>query len=181
MTKDRISRVTTSTGDSGRTALSDGVRMSKSDTKMELIGTLDESNSFLGFAVTLVDPKFTPHLRRIQSRLFDIGAVISTNRAIGGWLDEVEWLEDEMKVLNDQLPALKEFILPGGNESASRIHLARTVARRAERCYWNVYSEKEIDIGMGGYLNRLSDCFFVLARYCCRDEVLWEPKPVETS
>ena len=120
-------------------------------------------------------------MTRIQSRLFDIGGAVATGGTAVDWQPLVAEIEAETKELNKELPPLREFVLPGGDETVARAHVARSAVRRAERAFW---AEAEnlsalVEAGAGAYMNRLSDYFFVLARTAAREngvaEVLWEP------
>lgn len=172
----RISRVTTTTGDHGTTALADGNRYDKGHDRIELVGTLDEANASVAMVIEAIDPRYANTLREIQSRLFDIGAVIATGVIQPNvWPTEIENLAHSVKELNAGLEPLREFILPGGNEIAARTHVARAVIRRAERAFWRACSNDANMKELGIYLNRLSDYLFVLARVVAEDEILWQP------
>ncbi|MCA6128267.1 cob(I)yrinic acid a,c-diamide adenosyltransferase [Thalassolituus oleivorans] len=182
----RLSRITTKTGDKGETGLGDGSRISKSSQRIHCIGDVDELNSWVGMlrASLSNDDGLQPILDQIQHDLFDLGgelAVPGYNALHSVLIDD---LEDYLEELNDDLPPLKDFILPGGSESASRCHMARTVCRRAERNMVVLLEAKhsDNDINLLGlqYLNRLSDLLFVLARVLARreggQEVLWKTR-----
>ena len=178
----RIDRVTTRTGDRGTTSLADGNRYPKQHPRLELLGSLDEANSALGLALVSLagHPPSTATLHRCQSVLFEIGAIVATGkvdetRALRIAAD-VETLTAEAERLNEELPPLEEFLLPGGSEAAARLHLARAVVRRAERDFWRA-CETDRDLaasGAGIYLNRLSDYLFIAARTTSTDEALWD-------
>ena len=150
--RNRIDRVTTSTGDAGTTSLADGRRYRKSDPRIELVGALDEANSMLGLLAEEVDAALAEHLRDIQSRLFDAGAVAATGTETA---DALDWdglaasLAAQTQDLNSALEPLREFILPGGGRAASVAHVARTVVRRAERAWWRA-SEGALSGGARG-------------------------------
>lgn len=173
--RDRIDRVTTSTGDSGQTLLADGQRYAKYDPKIELVGVLDEANSAIGLLTVLAVNAERDVLLELQSRLFDIGGSVATGKTVVNWKREISSLSAHMEGLNRSLEPLREFVLPGGTEAAARAHYARSVVRRAERCFWrcdlNLLQKHEV----GVYLNRLSDYLFVLARTFNDKEVLWNP------
>ena len=197
--RNRIDRVTTSTGDAGTTSLADGRRYRKSDPRIELVGALDEANSMIGLLAEEVDAELAERLRDIQSRLFDAGAVAATGaEAASGtaldWEGLAASLAAQTQALNSALEPLREFILPGGGRAASVAHVARTVVRRAERAWWRASegalsggargacpSHEDNDalrgIAVGVYLNRLSDYLFVLARTVAREERLWRRAP----
>ncbi len=180
----RIDRVTTATGDRGTTSLADGNRYSKHDPRVELLGSLDEANSALGLALASLaeHPAPAATLRRCQSALFEIGAVVAT-----GTIEEtrtahieaaIESLVADAEELNAVLPPLAEFLLPGGSEPTARLHLARAIVRRAERDFWRA-NDESLDLtasGAGIYLNRLSDYLFIAARTTSSDEPLWDRK-----
>jgi cob(I)alamin adenosyltransferase len=159
--KHRITRVTTRSGDTGKTMLADGTRVTKTDARIEAIGTVDELNSCTGVLVADL-PADSPHTafcRQIQQELFDLGAFLATQgQTPPPGLDS---LEQQVAALNDSLPPLTEFVLPGGTRAAASAHVCRTVCRRAERTLWAL---DETALPCAKYLNRLSDYFFVLAR-----------------
>jgi cob(I)alamin adenosyltransferase len=167
-------KIYTKTGDKGETSLFGGKRVSKDDLRIECNGLIDELNSILGVAVNEIkNSEIVAVLHKIQNQLFDLAADIATpikqenkNLKIKRIDKEYyEFLEKEIDFFDSQLPELKNFILPGGSKGASSLHLARTFCRRAERKV--VTLKKSVDIGNDIiiYLNRLSDLFFVLARY----------------
>jgi cob(I)alamin adenosyltransferase len=159
--KHRITRVTTRSGDTGKTMLADGSRVTKTDPRIDAIGTVDELNSFLGVLVAELpaESPFVAPCRQIQQELFDLGAFLAT---VGQTAPPaLETLEAQVAQLNDTLPPLTEFVLPGGTRAAAAAHVCRTVCRRAERTLWAL---DEAVLPCAQYLNRLSDYFFVLAR-----------------
>ena len=157
----RISRVTTRTGDSGSTRLADGTQVAKTDSRIVALGTVDELNSFLGLLVTELNDASgqKPLCVRIQQELFDLGANLATVGATP--LPEMDHLDSAVADMNGKLPPLKEFVLPGGTRAAALAHVCRTICRRAERLLWEL-NEQPADGAR--YLNRLSDVFFVMAR-----------------
>ena len=161
--KHRISRVTTRSGDTGKTMLADGSRVTKTDPQIEAIGAVDELNSFLGVLITEfpADAAFGPLCQQIQQDLFDLGAFLATLGKTPP--PAMEMLEQQIGELNATLPPLTEFVLPGGTRAAAAAHVCRTVCRRAERSLWAL---DETTLPCAQYLNRLSDFFFVLARCC---------------
>lgn len=183
-----LNRIYTRTGDAGRTRLATGEPVSKSSVRVEAYGAVDEANACLGLARlhTAADADFDAMLARIQNELFDLGADLSTppnpDEAEGAALrildSQVARLEREIDALNDQLPALKSFILPGGSPAAAALHLARTVCRRAEREAVRLAEAGEPVSGPAlRYLNRLSDLLFVAARWANgrgAAEVFWK-------
>lgn len=161
-----MARIYTRSGDKGETGLIGGARVSKADPIIEAVGLLDELNAALGWALCHVPPEIqTEPLRRAQSLLFDIGAEVASPQD-GKWQMEAdlegedERLERGIDLAEAQLEPLRQFILPGGSESAARLHLARAVCRRAERHLVRLGAREEVV----RYLNRLSDFLFVLAR-----------------
>jgi len=177
----RISKVTTKTGDKGQTGLGDGKRVSKDHPHMVFQGNLDELNSFLGLVVTTCnDKELVNELKSIQQDLFNIGGEASMPGTELELLnnDRVTFLEESIEKMNESLPPLKEFILPGGTEFSVRIHVARAVCRRAERSCVTLMNNGVLVESWLIYLNRLSDYFFVLARFTSQNlgegETLWE-------
>ncbi len=169
----RISKVTTRTGDRGETGLGDGSRVRKDDVRIQCLGAIDELNSFIGFGKTAVnDESIISFLESIQQDLFNIGGELSLPEKEIMAVDVNRTVELESRVLewNEDLPPLKEFILPGGTEASSRIHLARTSARRAERKLIQLHRSEPVSDHCIMYFNRLSDVFFVLARKLQREE-----------
>jgi len=176
----RISKVTTKTGDKGETGLGDGSRVSKSHPLIRLLGEIDELNSYLGRAIASCNKDtIIVELQSIQQDLFNMGGEISMPKTEINLLtkDRISFLEDRIAKLNEQLPPLEEFILPGGDEFCSRIHVLRAVCRRVERYCVEVMEEGLKIRYWLLYLNRLSDYFFVLSRYYSledgEDEILW--------
>jgi cob(I)alamin adenosyltransferase len=175
----RLSRIYTRTGDDGTTGLGDGSRVPKDDPRVEAYGTVDELNSAIGvlLAVPRLPRRLSDCLVEAQHELFDLGGelCIPGHRAITA--GHVTRLEKALDAFNEKLPPLKEFILPGGGRAAAACHLARTVARRAERRVCTLARAQSISPEVIRYLNRLSDLLFVLARVLARHErgteVLW--------
>jgi cob(I)alamin adenosyltransferase len=175
----RLSRIYTRTGDDGTTGLSNGKRTDKDSPRVEAMGTIDELNCAIGLVLSEHLPG-TVHdnLVRIQHRLFDLGAELSMpGRAL---IDDedVRKIESLIDLFNAKLPALKEFILPGGGRSSATCHLARAVCRRAERRLIALRHDNNVNNLSVIYLNRLSDLLFVIARILSRDtgqaEVMWD-------
>jgi cob(I)alamin adenosyltransferase len=180
----RLTKIYTRTGDAGDTGMADGSRVSKDDVLMHAQGDVDELNSLLGLLVSqLSDEFFKEVIFTVQNNLFDMGAEISLSQANFSEIyiesENIDWLENKLDMLNEDLPPLKEFILPGGDEQASLCHLARSVCRRAERSLVLLNKHKEMGSDLLAYINRLSDFLFVLARSIARQngemEVYWEP------
>lgn len=164
----RITKVTTKVGDKGTTVLGNGTKVSKSDLRICCIGEVDELNSFIGQAkVVISEEELIQELIGIQNNLLNLGGELSIpDRQLGLLREEsVFHLETITKKLNKELPPLKDFILPGGDEFSARLHIVRSVCRRVERNIVKLSAkENGRDIWIK-YLNRLSDYFFVLARY----------------
>jgi len=179
----RLSKIYTRTGDDGTTGLGDGSRVAKTHARIEAYGTVDEANSAIALVLAIpnLPGNVTELLTRIQHELFDLGGELSVPgyRAITG--EHVARLETALDELNAPLPPLKEFILPGGGPASAACHLARTIARRAERRAWRVKETEEVADELLQYLNRLSDLLFVVARVLARHEngaeVLWRREP----
>jgi cob(I)alamin adenosyltransferase len=181
----RLTRIYTRGGDKGETSLGDGSRVSKLDPRIAAYGAVDELNSQLGVVLAgeLPEPLRAP-LQRVQNELFDLGADLSVPFAGGDdklrvtqeMIDGLERLCDE---LNEPLPELKSFVLPGGTDAAARLHVARTVARRAERDALVADEAHGVNPLALAYLNRLSDLLFIAARAANAlagvDEPLWKP------
>jgi len=175
----RLSKIYTRTGDDGTTGLGDGTRVAKDSARVEAYGAVDELNSCLGvlLAVAGLPDNVRGCLTEIQHELFDMGGelCIPGHRAI--LAQQVSRLEQELDELNDALPPLKEFILPGGGPASAACHVARAVARRAERRVWTLARTETVNPEVMKYLNRLSDLLFVIARVLVRHErgaeVLW--------
>ena len=175
----RLSKIYTKTGDDGTTGLGDGTRVRKDDSRVEAYGTADELNSAIGvlLAVPGLPAQIVECLTEVQHELFDLGGelCIPGHRAIQA--AQVTRLEESLDAFNDALPPLKEFILPGGGPGAAACHLARAIARRAERRVWTLAASETVAPEVTQYLNRLSDLLFVLARVIARHErgteVLW--------
>jgi cob(I)alamin adenosyltransferase len=178
----RLTRIYTRGGDAGETSLGDGSRVSKLDCRIGAFGTVDELNSALGLVLAGEPPAaMREPLERIQNELFDVGADLSVPwgvtdrlRVEQGMIDRLEGFCD---TFNAELSELRSFILPGGTEAAARLHVARTICRRAERDVLAGSQEVELNPLVLVYLNRLSDFLFILARAANagRDEPLWKP------
>src|SRR6186997_2399896 len=179
----RLTRIYTRTGDAGETALGDLTRVPKTDPRIVAYGTVDELNSFLGLALAAPDlvPEFRPWLEQAQNDLFDVGADLSvplTDERERLRVDQaqVDALESLCDLVNERLEPLKSFVLPGGGEAAARLHVARTVCRRAEREAVALAAAEDASPLALAYLNRLSDLLFILARAAVSgEEPLWKP------
>ena len=175
----RLSKIYTRTGDDGSTGLGDGSRTAKDSARVNAYGTVDEANSCIGLLLAAdVPDDIRTLLTSIQHQLFDLGGelCIPGHAAIDD--ADVDRLEQQLDHYNDDLPALKDFILPGGGEAAARCHIARTVVRRAERETVTLARLEDVRPQAIRYLNRLSDLLFVLARVLARasghGEVIWQ-------
>ncbi len=177
------SNVYTKTGDSGKTSLVGGTRVPKTHVRLEAYGTIDELNSFVGsLVVTIKDEALLSDLSFIQHKLFSVGSYLASEEEVRKSIpmiqeEDIARLENEMDRLDGFLPKLSQFVLPGGSESAARAHICRTVCRRAERRMYDVSQEYEVDSKVFKFINRLSDFFFVLARYECitnGSEIFWD-------
>jgi cob(I)alamin adenosyltransferase len=179
----RLTKIYTRGGDKGETSLGDGARVPKTDPRIAAYGSVDELNSFLGLALAAHDlsSEFRPWLEQVQNDLFDVGADLSVplgdeRERLRVREEQVARLEELCDLVNERLEPLKSFVLPGGGEAAARLHVARSMCRRAER--------EAVALAAGGdaspealaYLNRLSDLLFILARAAASgEEPLWKP------
>jgi len=181
----RLTKIYTKTGDSGETGMGDGSRISKASLRVTAIGAVDETNAAIGIARLDAEGDQDAMLARIQNDLFDLGADLSVpedGRKAEGRLriveTQVERLEREIDAMNETLAPLTSFILPGGTALAAHLHLARTIARRAEIGMVALAEMEQINPAALRYINRLSDHLFVLARAANNDgmgDVLWVP------
>ena len=178
----KLNRIYTRTGDDGTTGLVDGSRRSKADPRLHVVGSVDEANCAIGLARLHAAPATAAALARIQNDLFDLGADLATPGEIPGALRivaaQVDWLEAQIDAANDSLAPLTSFILPAGTPAATALHLARTVARRAERDGVAAIAAGEaLSRTAMQYLNRLSDYLFVISRVenAAAGDVLWVP------
>ncbi len=182
-------KIYTKTGDKGTTALIGGTRVPKSHLRIEAYGTVDELNSYIGLCRDLLsDEKSREILKEIQDRLFTIGSSLACDpekepkMKLPDLKDaDINLLEHEIDSMNEVIPPMKSFILPGGDPAVSHLHVARCICRRAERCCVRLEFEKEeVSNIVIIYLNRLSDYLFILARYASHllgvEEVAWKPR-----
>ena len=176
----RLSKIYTRTGDDGTTGLGDGSRVAKDCLRVDAYGTVDEANSVIGVVLAY---ESVPHnvrgiLTEVQHDLFELGGELCIPGYSAITVDFVSRLESDLDKLNADLPALKEFILPGGGKAAAACHLARTIVRRAERVTTTLAAAETVRPEVLKYLNRLSDLLFVVARVLARaengQEVLWD-------
>ena len=174
----RLSKIYTRTGDDGSTGLGDGARVGKDSLRVAAYGTVDEANSTIGLLLAAdVPDDIRALLTTVQHQLFDLGGELCIPGHAAIEDADIERLEQQLDHYNDDLPPLKDFILPGGGEAAARCHIARTVVRRAERESVALARVETVRPQAVRYLNRLSDLLFVLARVLARasghGEVLW--------
>ena len=187
----RLTKIYTRTGDKGTSRLGDGRELPKSDLRFEAIGTVDELNSWMGMLLNSLRPtddltdEQLQQVEDIQHRLFDVGGEL----AMPGYQlirdDHTQTLEALIDELNEPMPPLKNFTLPGGGTTSCHCHMVRTVSRRAERAVVRLmHSGEEINAPLMTYLNRLSDVMYVLSRHCARQhegEVLWVASPKQKT
>ncbi len=189
-----INKVYTRKGDEGQTRLVGGVEIAKDHPRVEAYGTIDELNSILGIVrnynkqlpVSVRRDKFEVILQHIQQWLFDLGSELATPPGKPPKRDKpdlsgerVKFLEEVIDKMNEELPALKSFVLPGGNPLSAFLHQSRTVCRRAERRIVSLARQEKISLSVIPFINRLSDALFVFARWAAlnqgENEILWEP------
>lgn len=181
----KLTKIYTRGGDKGETSLGTGARVAKDDVRVSAYGDVDELNAIIGLARLKANGDCDQILSRIQNDLFDLGADLCTPevenpkypplRIVQAQIDR---LEEEIDSLNSELEPLNSFILPGGSEISAHLHHGRTVCRRAERLMVSLSKEEKINDLSIGYVNRLSDLLFVLARYendKGKEDVLWVP------
>jgi len=187
----RIDKVYTKGGDRGQTSLIGGERASKASPRIDAYGTVDEVNATIGLVCAALEassagPHLIPILQRVQNELFNLGAELATpdpeRRAKLPRVEprHVERLEADIDALNDELPPLTSFVLPGGGAASAAMHLARTVCRRCERLVVALAEHDDVGELPVTYLNRLSDALFVFGRWAAhkdgRAEPLWQPR-----
>lgn len=176
----RLSKIYTRTGDDGSTGLGDGSRVAKDSVRVAAYGAVDEANSCIGvvLAQANIPAGITESLTRVQHQMFDLGGELCIPGMALIQDKDIDALERDLDLLNEPLPALKDFILPGGSPGAAHCHVARTVVRRAERDVIALSRAEAVRPEAVRYLNRLSDLLFVIARVLARDsgsgEVLWD-------
>lgn len=191
----RLTKIYTRTGDDGTTGLANGNRVSKADQILVVMGDVDELNAHIGMILAHINSlpaakvedfnPITTSLSTVQHLLFNVGGELAMPEYQGIVDEHISWLESEIDSFNQDLPALKDFILPAGSQLVSQIHISRTVCRRAERQAVNLQSINKTAISANALklLNRLSDWLFVLSRYCAKvegsKEVLWDKTILE--
>ena len=176
----RITKVTTKTGDMGETGLANGERVSKNNPRIHAIGSLDKLNSFIGWTRVDAEKDIDNVLEAIQQDLFNIGAELAVPDVEMNLIknSRLDWLDKQTDLYNQQLPPLDEFILPGGTELVSRLHITRSECRETERYIINLSEQEFVSDLHKKYLNRLSDLLFNLARIVALEkgvsEISWE-------
>jgi cob(I)alamin adenosyltransferase len=175
----RLTKITTRTGDTGSTGLADGTRLGKDHARIAALGSVDELNSQLGVLLAeSLAPDIRAVLLQIQNDLFDLGGALALPTQDMFISSKVAWLDEQIAHYNADLPPLREFILPGGSRAGALCHVARTVARRAERDLVVLSQGEAVPQHALPYLNRLSDLLFVLSRCINRTlavtETLWQ-------
>lgn len=181
------SLVYTKTGDKGQTSLIGGTRVAKNHYRLEAYGTIDELNSYIGMIRSFdLDKNSIDMLIDVQSKLFVVGAYLATDTDKTDLRDKIKYdecvieaMEKEMDRMESDLPPMKNFVLPGGNQAVSYCHIARTICRRAERRILDMAEQTEVNTWVKKYINRLSDYLFVLSRhltqYFSAEEIPWIP------
>lgn len=180
-------KIYTKTGDDGSTSVFGGTRVTKNNIRINAYGTIDELNSVIGIALAnKISNETKFELEKIQNTLFQIGSELASPENVKSDIikktseDEIKYLESLIDKFDEKLPPLNNFILPGGNKSASYLHLARTICRRAERIIVELKENENINNHILVYLNRFSDLLFVLARYenfvTSTPEIVWKTR-----
>ena len=174
----RLSKIITASGDQGMTRLADGSERAKNDVRVQCLGEVDELNAWIGLCSSLIaELDKADLLRQVQHDLFDLGAELSLPGQILLTQQHVSFLEDSAQQMNEQLPPLREFILPGGSALLGYLHLARTVSRRVERSCVALNQQENLNPLSLIYLNRLSDWLFILTRFMAKqtatEEIFW--------
>ncbi len=181
-------KIYTKTGDKGMTSLIGGTRVPKNSARLEAYGSVDELNTYIGMIRSFpLEEQELSELVTIQTILFDVGGNLATDTSVGGLKirlgvteEDISVLEKAMDRMDAQLPPLKSFVLPGGDQAVSFCHIARTVCRRVERRILDMNREFEVDDAVIKYINRLSDYLFVLSRKVANDrgvrEINWTPR-----
>ena len=179
----KLNKIYTRTGDKGSTLLGNGKRVDKNSLRVDAYGSVDEANASIGLSILRTNTKIKKILRLVQNDLFDLGADLcipdkKNIKKLKITNDRVDFLEKEIDGFNKELASLNSFILPGGSESSTYLHIARTITRRAERKVVALSKKEKINPVSIIYLNRLSDLLFVLARYTNskgKKDILWKP------
>ena len=179
----KLNKIYTRTGDKGSTQLGDGERVDKNSLRVDAYGSVDEANATIGLSILRTNIKIKKILQIIQNDLFDLGADLCVPdkkniHKLKITNDRVDYIEEKIDIFNKELAPINSFILPGGSESSTYLHIARTVTRRAERKVVALSKKEKINPVTIIYLNRLSDLLFVLARYTNnkgKKDILWKP------
>ena len=179
----KLNKIYTRTGDKGSTLLGNGKRVDKNSLRVDAYGSVDEANASIGLSILRTNTKIKKILRLVQNDLFDLGADLcipdkKNIKKLKITNDRVDFLEKEIDGFNKELASLNSFILPGGSESSTYLHIARTITRRAERKVVALSKKEKINSVTIIYLNRLSVLLFVLARYTNskgKKDILWKP------
>ena len=182
----KLDKIYTRGGDKGKTSLGNGKRIDKTNIRIEAFGAIDETNALLGIAIIKLPSPFKEMILRIQNDLFDLGADLCIPKEKNPKYEplrinqkQINRLEKEIDSMNKNLDSLKSFILPGGTTDSANLHLARTIARKAEILILKLHKKEKINPLVIKYINRLSDYLFVLARsmnkYNETKDVLWVP------
>ena len=175
----RLSKIVTTTGDDGSTGMADGARLSKNDPRVHCLGDVDELNAHIGLAASDLQRQVGQQiLLQVQHDLFDLGAELCQPGKHIMCTAHVDFLNQQSKKMNAELPPLKEFILPGGAPELGQLHVARTVCRRAERSLVALHEQQPVNALALAYLNRLSDLLFILPRFVAQQsglqEIYWQ-------
>ena len=179
----KLNKIYTKIGDKGSTQLGDGKMVNKDSLRVDAYGSVDEANATIGLSILRTNIKIKKILKIVQNDLFDLGADLcipdkKNTQKLKITKDRVDYIEEKIDNFNKELSSLNSFILPGGSESSTYLHIARTVTRRAERKIVALSKKERINPVTIIYLNRLSDLLFVLARYTNnkgKKDILWKP------
>ena len=179
----KLNKIYTKIGDKGSTQLGDGKMVNKDSLRVDAYGSVDEANATIGLSILRTNIKIKKILKIVQNDLFDLGADLcipdkKDTQKLKITKDRVDYIEEKIDNFNKELSSLNSFILPGGSESSTYLHIARTVTRRAERKIVALSKKEKINPIAIIYLNRLSDLLFVLARYTNnkgKKDILWKP------
>ncbi len=179
----KLNKIYTKIGDKGSTQLGDGKMVNKDSLRVDAYGSVDEANATIGLSILRTNIKIKKILKIVQNDLFDLGADLcipdkKNTQKLKITKDRVDYIEEKIDNFNKELSSLNSFILPGGSESSTYLHIARTVTRRAERKIVALSKKEKINPIAIIYLNRLSDLLFVLARYTNnkgKKDILWKP------
>ena len=179
----KLNKIYTKIGDKGSTQLGDGKIVNKNSLRVDAYGSVDEANATIGLSILRTNIKIKKILKIVQNDLFDLGADLcipdkKNTQKLKITKDRVDYIEEKIDNFNKELSSLNSFILPGGSESSTYLHIARTVTRRAERKIVALSKKEKINPIAIIYLNRLSDLLFVLARYTNnkgKKDILWKP------